>query len=136
GGTDLPIDYSPDGTQIVYGHLGPFHTCDGQSALYIVNADGSGSPRRITPFGFCDDDGSWSPNGKWIAFEQSPVTRNGFKFAHGGNLFVIHPNGTGLAQIPVPTKSRAFAGDLTWSPDGTKMAFIFITLRGPGTFEN
>ena len=136
GGTDIPIDYSPDGTKIVYGHMGPFHTCDGQSALYIVNADGSGSPRRITPFGFCDDDGSWSPDGKWIAFEQGGVTRNGGRtFAHGGNLFVVHPDGTGLAQIPVPTNSRAFAGDVSWSPDGKKIVFLFITLRGPGTFE-
>jgi Tol biopolymer transport system component len=136
GGIDVPIDYSPDGTKIVYGHMGPFHTCDGQSALYVINADGSGSPRRITPFGFCDDDGSWSPDGKEIAFEQGPVTRNGgHTFAHGGNLFVVHPDGTGLAQIPIPTDSRRFAGDVSWSPDGKKIVFIFGTLRGPGTFQ-
>jgi Tol biopolymer transport system component len=126
GGTDIPIDYSPDGTQIVYGHTGPFHNCDGTSALYVVNADGSGAPKRITPFGFCDDDGSWSPDGNWIAFEQGRVTRNGFRFAHGGNVFVVHPDGTGLAQLPLAAGARTFAGDVSWSPDGNKLAVLMF----------
>jgi Tol biopolymer transport system component len=119
GMADIPIDYSPDGTQIVFGRVDPDnHNCTKSSALFVVNADGSGSPRRITPFGFCDDDGSWSPDGKEIAFAKGP------------NLFVVHRDGTGLAQIPLATHSRAFAGDVSWSPDGKKITFLVFTPTG------
>lgn len=130
GRDDLPIDYSPDGTQIVFGRTGPFHTCDTKSALYVVNVDGSGL-RRITPWGFCDDDGSWSPDGTKIAFEQSTVLRDGSRFVHGGSLYVVHPDGSGLAKIPLATNSRSFGGDVSWSPDGTKIVFILATPTGP-----
>jgi len=118
GMADIPIDYSPDGTQIVFGRVDPDnHHCTTRSALYVVNVDGSGL-HRITPWGFCDDDGSWSPDGKEIAF------------AHGPDLFVVHPDGTGLAQIPIATHSRVFGGDVSWSPDGKKITFIVSTPTG------
>lgn len=119
---DIPIDYSPDGRQIVFGRLSVTdHGCDSTAALYVVNVDGTGL-RRITPWGFCDDDGSWSPNGREIAFE------------HRGSLFVVHPDGTGMARIPLATTSRLFGGDVSWSPDAKKITFILGTVRGPGTF--
>jgi Tol biopolymer transport system component len=111
GASDVPIDYSPDGTQIVFGRVDPEdHHCTKRSALYVVNVDGSGL-HRITPWGFCDDDGSWSPDGSEIAFE------------HSGSIFVVHSDGSGLAKIPLA--SRSFAGDASWSPDGNKMAILF-----------
>jgi Tol biopolymer transport system component len=115
GGDDVPIDFSPDGTKLVFGRLGDSHACTNKNAIYVVNLDGSGL-HQITPGGFCDDDGSWSPDGKEIAF----VTNR-------GSLFLVHPDGTGLRQIPLAKNGRAFAGDVTWSPDGTKLAFILAT---------
>jgi Tol biopolymer transport system component len=120
GARDIPIDYSPDGSQIVFGRVDPQdHHCTTRSALYVVNVDGSGL-HRITPWGFCDDDGSWSPDGTEIVFEKP-----------GGSIFVVHPDGTGLTKIPLATDSRSFAGDISWSPDGRKMAFIFGTRTTP-----
>jgi Tol biopolymer transport system component len=119
GAADIPIDYSPDGRQLVFGRVDPSdHHCTKTSALYVVNVNGTGL-REITPGGFCDDDGSWSPDGREIAF----VTDS-------GSVFVVHPDGSGLAQIPLATNSRAFSGDATWSPDGTKLAFILTTPVG------
>jgi Tol biopolymer transport system component len=115
GAIDVPIDYSPDGRQIVFGRVD--HHCTTTSALFVVNVDGTGL-HQITPGGFCDDDGSWSPDGKEIAFE------------HQGSLFVVHPDGTGLAKLPLATNSRASAGDVSWSPDGKKIVFILRTPTG------
>ncbi len=120
GGDDIPIDYSPNGKQIVFGRTGPFHTCDKRSALFVVNVDGSGL-QRITPWGFCDDDGSWSPDGTKIAFVKTD-----------GSIFVVHPDGTGLAKIPLATHNRSFAGDVGWSPDGKKIVFLLFTQTGEG----
>jgi Tol biopolymer transport system component len=118
GANAIPIDYSPDGTQIVFGRVGPENHCTKRSALYVVNVDGSGL-HRITPWGFCDDDGSWSPNGSEIAFE------------HSGSIFVVHPDGSGLAKIPLAVNNPSFAGDVSWSPDGNKMAFLVGTRTSP-----
>jgi Tol biopolymer transport system component len=121
GAADVPIDYSPDGRQIVFGRVDPTdHHCTTTSALFVVNIDGTGL-RQITPPGFCDDDGSWSPDGTRIAFE------------HRGSIFTVHPDGTGLAKIPLTTSSLNRAGDICWSPDGKKLVFILFTQRAPGT---
>jgi Tol biopolymer transport system component len=120
GGDDIPIDYSPNGAWILYGHTGPFHGCDSDSALWIVRVDGTDN-HQLTPNGFCDDDGSWSPDGSWIAFE------------HSGSLFKIRPDGTGLSKIPLKTSSLNRAGDVVWSPNGRKISFLLFTSTSTGT---
>jgi Tol biopolymer transport system component len=121
GGHDLPIDYSPNGKRLVFARMGPFG-CDRHSALYVIRLDGRGL-HRITPWGFCDDDGSWSPEGTRIAFE------------HRGSLFVVHPDGRGLAKIPLVTHGRSFVGDFTWSPNGNKLVFLLITQTAAHSFQ-
>jgi Tol biopolymer transport system component len=118
---DIPIDYSPDGTRLVFGRVSSAdHSCTSKSALYVVNIDGSGL-HRITPWGFCDDDGSWSPDGSEIAF------------AAGGlptRIFVVHPDGSGLMQILIPVSSEAGFADVCWSPDGSKLVFSLGSRSG------
>lgn len=120
GGNDVPIDYSPNGKQFVFGRLGQDHACGPTNAIYVVNVDGSGL-RRITPWGFCDDDGSWSPDGTQIAFASGERL---------GNIYVVHPDGTGLMQIPITISDLSGVGDVSWSPDGSKITFILGTRRG------
>jgi Tol biopolymer transport system component len=121
GANDIPIDYSPDGTQIVFGRVGPENQCTKRSALYVVNVDGSGL-HRITPWGFCDDDGSWSPDGTKIAFASGERL---------GKIYVVHPDGRGLMQIPIAVSGETGFGDVSWSPDGNKIAFILASRRSP-----
>jgi Tol biopolymer transport system component len=113
GGDDLPIDYSPNGKQIVFGRTDPNGPRGTNQALFVVNVNGTGL-RRITPWGFFDDDGSWSPDGKRIVFE------------HFGSLYTVRPDGSDLSKISLQTgsSSTAFtAFDAGWSPDGTKIVF-------------
>jgi len=122
GGLDEPGDYSPDGNRIVFGRHDPARPANANQALFVVNLNGTGL-HRITPWGLPGGEasGSWSPNGNWILFDGR------------GSLYVVHPDGTGLAKIPLTTSSlsRAFAPG--WSPGGTKIVFALFTRTSPGT---
>jgi hypothetical protein len=45
---DVPIAWSPDGSQLAFGRW-DFGACSNRSAIYVVNADGTGE-HRITPW--------------------------------------------------------------------------------------
>ncbi len=121
GGLDEPGDYSPDGSQIVFGRNDPARPANANRALFVVNLNGTGL-HRITPWGSGSEaDGSWSPNGNWILFDTK------------GSLYVVHPDGTGLAKIPLTTSSLSRAFDPGWSPGGTKIVFALFTRTSPGT---
>lgn len=123
GGTDSPIDYSPDGSQILFGRTDPSRPArgpaDANQALFVANLDGSGI-RRVTPWGFSDDDGGWSPDGTTIAF------------GHSGSLYTVHSDGTGLTKIQLAgATAHANAFDVAWSPDGSKIVFSLSLNSGP-----
>jgi Tol biopolymer transport system component len=110
--TDDPAEdragvYSPDGQHILFDS-----TREGQTALYVMDADGSNAARAT----FLGDDwgGTWSPDGTRIAFNANP--------ARG-------PYDIYVAQFPISTAVVRLtddpAGDGTpsWSPDGSRIAF-------------
>jgi Tol biopolymer transport system component len=109
GGHDIPDDYSPDGTRIVFGRDNPSLQ---QFALFVVNVDGS-DLRQISPWQSDFGSASWSPDGKWI------LTDNG-----QGGLYVVHPDGTGKHSIILQTgPGKSFAFESGWSPDGKRIVF-------------
>ncbi len=114
---DIPMDFSPDGSQIVFLRAEP-DTDPVTGSLYVVNVDGTGL-HRITPPGL--DVGAttrWSPNGKEIVFAGSPTEPQ-------GSIRVVQPDGTGLKKVFEDPKGGTAAAP-TWSPDGHKIMFALI----------
>jgi Tol biopolymer transport system component len=121
-GDDCPSDYSPNGKRLVITRLN-----DTSYEIDTVKLDGSGLT-RLTPdataFDFCT--GRWSPQGNEIAFSTHVPN-----FSHRSSIWVVHSDGSGLRQIPVPS-CGGLASDQTsigcrapvWSPDGRKLVFV------------
>ena len=102
---------------------------DRDGRLYTVNADGSGEI-PITGDGFAASEPSVAADGNRVVFSYSG---NG-----GYGIWVVNVNGTDAHQVT--TESQSVAGsdsDPTWSPDGTKIAFVrggdLMTMNADGT---
>ena len=103
--------WSPDGRQVVFtrGELKEGNTPE--SALYLMNADGSGA-RQLTDMPGQEYLPAWSPDGKRIAF----VSMVGHKQA----IYVINADGTNWQQL---TDTAAAAFGPAFSPDGTRIVY-------------
>ena len=116
GGHDIPGDFSPDGSRIVFLREDPGHGRH-TLALFVANADGS-DPHRIS--GWKNDSAccqaSWSPDGTRILF------------AFQGRLRTVRPDGTSIKTVKVDSGAQFyFLSNPTWSPDGTHIAFVMWT---------
>jgi TolB protein len=115
---DEDVDWAPDGTRIAYTRHSD--TDDPQfsntAEIYLLNADGNGTPERLTNNAEEERGSAWSPDGEKIVF----ACRVG-----GGRadfeICVINADGSGTVQ---QLTNNAIA-DLTptWSPDGHQVLF-------------
>ncbi|MCA1566265.1 MAG: LpqB family beta-propeller domain-containing protein [Acidobacteria bacterium] len=116
--------WSPDGAKLVYVSSMMGET----STLVVVNADGSGD-RTLLAASTEAADPAWSPDGTRLAF----VGREGFFNPEDGvryYLFVMNADGSGKTRVaaePLAFSSFPYPPDAsgpTWSPDGTRLAFV------------
>jgi Tol biopolymer transport system component len=109
--------WSPHGSRVVFpAYLTEKHQLPSglpQSALFVVNADGTGL-HRITPSRPGARNAQWSPTGRLIAFN-SPLLS-------GAQVYVVRPSGTGLRKVTSPTNGYVSFAPV-WSPGGAKLAF-------------
>ena len=110
-GPVAPPRYSPDGTRLSFFDDRAGVSPTGSGALFVMRADGT-DPVRITPWGFAFGDHAWSPDGRWIVF-QRPY----------GQLYLVHPDGSGLHRLPLELPPGSGALNPSWSPDGAWIAF-------------
>lgn len=97
---------------------------DGQSEIYVMNANGS-NPINLTNHDGDDYDPVWSPDGTKIAFDSYRDDPSG----SAEDVFVMNADGSGLIKL---TDHPADDYLPLWSPDGKKIAFR--SLRS-GTYQ-
>jgi Tol biopolymer transport system component len=112
-GDDLHPVWSPDGTRIAFTRYLPdfeFHT---QSAIHVVNADGTGL-RRLSPEGVTTDrQASWSSDGTRLAFSSGSTPDD-------RGVYIMNADGTGRVRL---TDQHTWVLYPIWSPDGTRVLF-------------
>ena len=113
-------EYSPDGSRIVYclkqrDEEAPDYD---QASIVVASADGT-NPRVIVdlPGISCDHAPSWSPDGKWIAFDR-PVEGTE-ELRDRNHIYVVRSDGTGLLNI-TPTDTLGSSAPV-WVQDGRIM---------------
>jgi Tol biopolymer transport system component len=108
--------FSPDGGRIVFVST----RANGRTNLWILDA----ATHKATPLtsGHGGDfRPSWSPNGSWIAFSSDrdrdgdlPPAKGRWERLHLVDIYLIHPDGTGLKRI---SQHGGFCGSPKWTRD-------------------
>lgn len=103
GDNGRPV-WSPDGRRLAFNTK----LAGADSVAIVAITDADGSHQIVLAAGDAPD---WSHDGESIAFSRA------------GQIWVMRVDGSGLRQV---TRSSTFKAGASWSPDGTRLAFILI----------
>ncbi len=115
GGHDVPADYSPDGSQIVFFRGEPEPDWDIGGSLWIAETDGSGVTRLDTGDVAPSWWARWSPDGEKILFATGRTQGS-------GSIWTVKPDGTELTEV-YRAEAPEFPITPVWSPDGSQILF-------------
>jgi len=118
-GASWSPSFSPDGTRVAF-----VSNLNGIPQVWTTPTQG-GFPTLVTafddPVGFV----TWSPDGKWLAFNVAPG--GGFN----EQIYIARPDGSELRRLTEGGKENNFLGD--WTPDGRYIFFSSNRRSGSST---
>jgi Tol biopolymer transport system component len=106
--------FSPDGEKMAFTSNG-----DGNNEIYVMNADGSGTPTRLTNNAAIDSRSVFSPDGERIAFSRRDTTSPDLSM-RTDDIYVMNADGTGQTRLTFAARADTHAN---FSPEGEKIAF-------------
>ena len=116
------VAISPDGKKVAWVESSPGKNGvdTGNRAVYVASLDGKTPPRRVragTSASGEEGSISWSPDSHAIAFLSDAISSG------QRQLYVASANGGAARKI---TNVKGFLAEPKWSPDGKKIATLFI----------
>ena len=113
-GSGSEPSWSPDGLRLAVSR-----TVEGNTDIYLLNAEDGGGAERLTTHPAADRGPAWSPDGSMIAFNSD---RSGSEQVWRSNV-QAGTWGYNLSQLTQDNSQGRVNNFISWSPDGRWLAF-------------
>lgn len=116
GKNNVQPAWTPDGSSIAY------HSKD-RGGIWVVPSDG-GKSRLLASFGSRP---SFSPDGRRVAFQSTPLTDVAATSAPGlspSTIWIVGAEGGAALSVTTAGNPKGGHGAPTWSPDGSRLYFV------------